>query len=518
MVERIIHQDAENINTVSAPERKENSKALKNNRAAARPLRALGMKVRAAAAAVSEKASSVGRALRRAAFRAVSAVSGGGRRETLPRTAGVAVLFAAVALVVTGAFVGVGLEVLVDGEPVGYVRDREQFNEVIESVEAKAGAILGRPYFLDTDVSYRLDLFAKESGELDTASVERALFGDIDEISQLYVMTVDGEIIGANEDGEALEKMASDVLASAEASAMDADSVELLENIDITLQYTASENWRSLDEISGIIHSNSVETMTYTVQEGDLWSDIAASHGMSEDTLAAMNPDVDPASILAGDEIVISEAVPLMSVRTTETVSEDVTIEHGTQYVYSSSYWSGDSIVTKRGVDGLKRVTSEIVSIDGKVREKNVISEEVLTEPEDQVITLGTRSFVLPFPGYKTITSSFGWRTLRGKPNNHTGIDFAGAYGSRVQASYSGKVIFAGWNGSYGKCVIIDHGSGYQTLYGHNSRIAVSVGDYVSQGQTIAYVGSTGNSTGPHCHFEIRINGVKVNPAKYLWR
>ena len=516
MVEKIIHQEARNFNSVSVSVEKENT-ASEGRRHIPRPLRAAAMRVRAAFSLMSEALTRQRKAMRLAALRARAAAGNAGRRESIPRAACMAVLFAAVAVVVTSSFIGVGLEVYVDGEPVGYVSDREQFNEVIESVEAKASAILGYPYFLNTDVTYHLDLFAKESDSIDTASVERALFSDIDEITQTYVMSVDYKVIGANDDGEALEAMAAEILAAAEADAVGADTVELLKNVDITLQYTASSNLKSLEEISDIIHSNAVETMTYTVQEGDVWSDIAASHGMSAETLAAMNPGLDPSDIYEGEELIVAEAVPLMSIRTTEIVQEEVAIEHGVEYVSSSAYWKGDSFVTQRGSDGMKLVTSEIVSVDGKVREKNVLEEEILQEPTTEIITLGTRNFILPFPGYKQISSTFGWRTLRGRANNHKGIDFAGAYGSTVRASYSGTVVLAGWYGGYGKAVIIDHGSGYQTVYGHNSSLAVKVGDYVTQGQTIAYVGSTGNSTGPHCHFEVRVNGTAVNPWKYLF-
>ena len=94
--------------------------------------------------------------------------------------------------------------------------------------------------------------------------------------------------------------------------------------------------------------------------------------------------------------------------------------------------------------------------------------------------------------------------------------DIANVVGTPVHASKAGTVSYAGWRGGYGKCVMIDHGNGVQTLYGHNSKIQVTVGQKVSAGETIALMGSTGNSTGPHCHFEIRINGSPVNPETKL--
>ena len=116
------------------------------------------------------------------------------------------------------------------------------------------------------------------------------------------------------------------------------------------------------------------------------------------------------------------------------------------------------------------------------------------------------------WPVNAPITSPFGWRWGR----MHEGIDLGAAYGSPIAAAAAGVVIYAGWESGYGNLVVIDHGGGLATAYGHQSRIAVSVGQSVSQGETIGYVGSTGHSTGPHLHFEVRVNGQAVDPLGYL--
>jgi murein DD-endopeptidase MepM/ murein hydrolase activator NlpD len=118
------------------------------------------------------------------------------------------------------------------------------------------------------------------------------------------------------------------------------------------------------------------------------------------------------------------------------------------------------------------------------------------------------------------ITSGFGWRVhpISRKRSFHAGIDISAATGTPVRAAADGLVIKSagGWNGGYGNMVIIDHGSGITTLYGHNSSLAASVGSSVKRGDVIAYAGSTGNSTGPHCHFEVRVNGSPQNPMGWL--
>lgn len=127
-------------------------------------------------------------------------------------------------------------------------------------------------------------------------------------------------------------------------------------------------------------------------------------------------------------------------------------------------------------------------------------------------------SFLWPVASYVYVSSRFGLRVhpITGQKKSHTGIDIASNQGTAVYASDGGSVTLAGWNGGYGNCIMIDHGNGYVTLYGHLSSISVSVGQTVSQGTTIGAVGSTGNSTGPHLHFEVLKNGTRIDPEQFF--
>ncbi|MBQ9245166.1 peptidoglycan DD-metalloendopeptidase family protein [bacterium] len=171
----------------------------------------------------------------------------------------------------------------------------------------------------------------------------------------------------------------------------------------------------------------------------------------------------------------------------------------------------------------------ERIQKDKKAYEK---SERELKRQSDRLAAMISKStrhsnlstsgaFRLPVSGAR-ISSPFGWRVhpIFKSKIYHTGIDYAIAYGTPIRASNSGKVIFSGWYGGYGKVVIIDHGmyrgSPTSTLYAHMSKQAVSVGQHVSQGEVIGYVGSTGYSTGPHVHFEVRVNGKPQNPKNFL--
>lgn len=158
--------------------------------------------------------------------------------------------------------------------------------------------------------------------------------------------------------------------------------------------------------------------------------------------------------------------------------------------------------------------------IDKLNAESNRLSAEIARMQQDNDTEYkGSGRFTWPFPGYSRVTSEYGYRThpISGKKKFHSGIDLAGSSGKPIVAAESGKVISAGWNsGGYGNMVIIDHGSGISTLYGHNSSVTVSKGQTVKRGQTIAKCGSTGYSTGPHLHFEVRVNGKTQNPRNWI--
>ncbi len=154
-------------------------------------------------------------------------------------------------------------------------------------------------------------------------------------------------------------------------------------------------------------------------------------------------------------------------------------------------------------------------------READKITAQILAmQNTNTQYTGGKLGWPLPgSPGSYRITSEFANRKnpVTGKAEKHLGLDVAAKSGTSVLAANSGTVIQAGYNSSYGYMVIIDHGGGIATLYAHNSRLAVSKGTAVSKGQTISYVGSTGMSTGPHLHFEVRVNGQYQNPRNWLF-
>jgi len=151
--------------------------------------------------------------------------------------------------------------------------------------------------------------------------------------------------------------------------------------------------------------------------------------------------------------------------------------------------------------------------VDSLLAQSAALAERIRGAQDNGSTTSGEPSaagFIWPCDG--VVVSGFGMRWGR----MHEGIDIGCAYGTPNRAAAAGTVIYAGWLGGYGNLVVVDHGNGLSTAYAHASSILVSVGQSVSQGQTVSLVGSTGNSSGPHLHFEVRVNGVAVDPLPYL--
>ena len=153
----------------------------------------------------------------------------------------------------------------------------------------------------------------------------------------------------------------------------------------------------------------------------------------------------------------------------------------------------------------MRDLQAQSAALSAKIRSAQ--SSSIVPAPTGAASAAG---FVWPVHG--VITSGFGWRWGR----MHEGVDLAVSTGTPVVAAKAGVVIVAGWMGGYGNLVVVDHGGGVATAYGHNTSVTVGVGQQVEQGQLIAYSGSTGHSTGPHVHFEVRINGGAVDPMGYL--
>lgn len=265
------------------------------------------------------------------------------------------------------------------------------------------------------------------------------------------------------------------------------------------------------------------ETREHEIQPGENYWIISQNYGIEMEELEAANPDVDPAYLVVGQKIKLVAPSPLLTVVSVENIRYSEDIEYQTVYEETDRFYRGQSRVKYAGSYGEVAVEASLIRENGVVINKTVVSEDVVVEPEDEVVyvgikdpppRMGTGVLGYPLPYYEYVSSEFGDTLYRYFP--HTGIDLVCSVGTEVYAADGGTVVASGWSGSYGYRVLIDHGGNIETLYAHCSGVIVDVGEQVYQGQVIGYSGNTGYSTGPHLHFEVRLNGVYQNPRYYL--
>ena len=287
------------------------------------------------------------------------------------------------------------------------------------------------------------------------------------------------------------------------------------EKVEISEAYVDADRVSKISEAIEAVTKETEKNQTYEVQPGDTLSVIANSRGYYVDEVLALNPGLTrDATLHLGDEIVISVPEPELSVLTTEQSTYEEDYDAETQYIENDSWYTTQQVVRQEAVPGHHEVTVLTTSRNGTETSREMVSDNVITEPVPEIIEKGTQTpptYIKPITG-GTLTSTFKWRWGR----MHKGIDWAVPKGTAVRASCGGTIVSAGWSGGYGNCITIRHPDGKQTRYGHLSKILVSAGQKVDQGQKIALSGNTGRSTGPHVHFEILVNGTQVNPLKYL--
>ncbi len=287
------------------------------------------------------------------------------------------------------------------------------------------------------------------------------------------------------------------------------------EEIEVKKVYVKKDELTTVNQAVQEITKEKEKNETYQVQSGDTISSIANGNGMTVKEFMEINDQIeDQDKIMPGDEVIIEVPKPELSVIVQKEETHEETYKAKTVYVDNASMYEGETKVVNKGKAGVLKVTTLVNYKNGDAYKTKVTDKEVVKKAVPTTIERGTKvrpTFIKPISG-GTLTSSYGQRWGR----THEGVDWACSVGTSVKASSEGTVTQAGWMNGYGYCVTISHANGMSTRYGHMSKVAVSVGQTVSQGDIIGYSGNTGRSTGPHLHFEIRKNGVAMNPFDYL--
>ena len=293
------------------------------------------------------------------------------------------------------------------------------------------------------------------------------------------------------------------------------------EKVEISEAYVLKSLITSAEEAADQITKDSQKNEIYEVKSGDTLSTIANSHGLFVKEVLALNSGLSENTMLQiGDEIIITVPQPELTIRTVEQSTYEEAFFGEVEYIYNDSWYTTKSVVLQEEEAGYHEVTAMITKQNGTEQSREIISEVVLKEPVCKKIEVGTQTpptYIKPLSGGRQ-TSGYGRRKAptKGASTNHRAIDWATPTGTAIWASCGGTVSVAGWQSGYGYVVYINHPDGNQTRYGHLSKILVSAGQKVKQGQKIALSGNTGRSTGPHLHFELRVNGTPVNPYNYI--
>ena len=412
------------------------------------------------------------------------------------------------------------LNVQVNGESVGYVANEQVFENARDDVQSRintaksmlveSGATVPDTQW-DVSPTYTLAVSGQTMTESEIANA--ILRTASDEIIDATAVYIDGELRFVTTEGDHLRTYLESVKAPYEDTADPSVYTAFAHEIRLLDGVYLNESISSYSDIINELNAGA-GIQTYTAVEGDTVQSIVDTTGVAFDSLAQMNPELLTLDqeVDAGTEIITGAAsAELLKVKVVRQETETVPIPFDTQNSESSEYDFGKVITLQEGEDGSEDITYEVTMIDGVVTDRQAISYTVTKPSVPEITVTGTRlksgmvaqigsgSFIWPVPNYTYVS--------RWMSSGHRGADICAPYGTTIIASDSGTVIAAGWHYSYGNYVEIDHGNGYKTLYAHMSAIAVTQGQAVAQGDKIGEVGSTGNSTGNHCHFEMFYNG-----------
>ena len=459
--------------------------------------------------------------------------TGGIRRnlKLLPRMAMYILPVCALALFVT-VFESVvhrpyALAVQVNGQTVGYVANEATFNLAREDVQERINYAGTDKTEWTIEPTYTISTAHQVMDENQMANA--ILRSASDEISEGTALYLDGELTAVCADGTSLQSYISGLLAPYEDEENANVTVGFNRAVDLEQGIYFNESFQDLTDIENTLSGVQQAEKIYKVQAGDtLWA-IAQKNDLTFKELCALNtnfkgaPLTETSNIQEGDELIVTKQEAMLEVRITKIEVKQEEIPYTTETTQSNELTKGTTKVTQEGENGLRNVTLQnVYDTNGTLLEQTVLSTEIIKEAVPKKVTVGTKKvtsstkyitgsgrFIWPVPNYKYCSRWYS--------SGHKGVDICAAAGTPIYATASGTVTKAGYNKAgagtgYGYSVVVNHGGGYTSVYAHCLSLAVHAGQSVKQGQLIGYVGSTGRSSGNHCHFEIRLNGSYVPP------
>lgn len=435
------------------------------------------------------------------------------------------------------------LEVVYNNKSIGYISNESVYVEAKDIVKKRLST---GDFSTETEATAAFSANLRAEYKIAVVSVEelndaqtisdKMIENSVDNLTNACGVYVDGKFICAVKNEADAKSVFYSILEPYESQAQaEGYVVGFAQNIDyVQGLYKDDESvmWDAAT-LAEKLSQPKEEAVVHTVSEGDTLESIAAEYELDEADIIELNPAYDFENMLEGDSVTVKQAKGFINIRKTVTTTEIRDIEYDTVKKKDSTKYSGYKKVEQKGVDGSERVTKTKIYIDGELVDTKY-DYETIVEPVDEIVIVGTKTyydgvyvgspsesgFLWPAPSCHYVSSPYGWRNS----GWHNGIDLikagGGANGTPVIASRSGTVeVVQRSNSGYGNMVLINHGDGYKTRYAHmiSGSITVRVGDYVEAGRTIGRVGSTGNSTGPHLHFEVIYRGETQNPKNYIY-
>lgn len=414
-----------------------------------------------------------------------------------------------------------GLEVEFNGSNIGVIKNESVFYDALNDISAKVEKATGQPYTVSVKPTYTLIMM--ENPEYTSADdiTDKIVESTPELFAEGYGLFVDDKLIAVNADKTVLQTAIDDYLAPYASDNNDDNAqISFVEDVEIREGLYLVTEKKTASELKKLLNTPTEEAIIYTVKNGDSINRIADSFDMTVSELDALNDGISERYIYEGDKIVISASSTLLKVMLTKNEVYEEETEIPVIKIDNDSIYEGTTKVISNGSAGTNRITASVAYVNGVEISREILSEEVIEEAVAKRIYVGTKekpstvatgNWIRPVKG-GYISSKYGWRTVFGKRDFHTGVDFAVPKGTEIHAIDGGTIIFMGTSGGYGKLVKVDHGNGYVSFYAHCSAYAdLKVGDKVYQGQTISYVGSTGRSTGNHVHLEVRYDNEDIN-------
>lgn len=410
------------------------------------------------------------------------------------------------------------LEVSCNGKVLGYIEDESVYNNAVQLLSQRT-VNTSADYIDSLTPSYSM-ASVSSSMNMSSETLCEALLADSSNVESAYGLYINGELCAAAKSYGDIQFIMESFLDQYKTGTP-GEKVSFMGTTDIVSGLYSTDRIVSSDKFAKTISTKRTETQFYTVNEGDTAQSIANVANMSYDRLLKLNENLGDEPV-PGTSVLLEKELPVLKVQTVRTVTVKETINFTKKTVKNNNEYTSYSKCITQGVPGEREVVKQITEINGVQVASEVISSVVTKQPVEAVYEVGTKKpsgvgtgrFMWPVPGVHSISSPYGPRWGR----FHSGVDIscAGIYGRTVVAADSGTATVKRSAGGYGLHIIISHGNGYSTCYAHLSAVTISSGATVAKGQAIGRVGSTGASTGPHLHFEIRKNNQANNPMNYF--